>query len=46
MSAGSTELITGVGSTEQARSAGAGFAGTEAAGERRRRLGPRREREQ
>jgi hypothetical protein len=45
MSVGSTELITGVGSTERAGSVGAGFAGAEAGRERRRRLCRRRERE-
>jgi len=45
MSVGSTELITGVGSTEPADSAGAGSAGAGAERERMRRLGPRGERE-
>jgi len=44
MSAGSTELITGVGSTEPAGSAGVGFADAAANEERRRRLCRRRER--
>jgi hypothetical protein len=43
-SVGSTELITGVGSTEPAGSGGTGFAGAGAETERRRRLGRRRER--
>jgi hypothetical protein len=38
MSVGSTELVTGVGSTEPAVSGGAGFAGAGAGTERRRRL--------
>jgi hypothetical protein len=44
MSVDSTELITGVGSTEPAESAGGGLAGAEPGGERRRRLGHRPER--
>jgi hypothetical protein len=44
MSVGLTELITGVGSTEPARSAGVGFADAGAGQERRRRLCRRRER--
>jgi hypothetical protein len=44
MSVGSTELITGVGSTEPVKSAGVGFADAGAGTERRRRLGRRRER--
>ena len=35
MSMGSTKLLTGVGSTEPAGSAGAGFAGVEGGNERR-----------
>jgi acetylglutamate kinase len=46
MSVGSTELITGVGLTAPAKSAGAGLAGVEAGAERRRQLGCRRERTQ
>jgi hypothetical protein len=46
MSVGLTELITGVGSTEPAKSGGAGFADAGADKERRRRLCRRREREQ
>ena len=38
MSVGPTELITGVGSPEPARSAGAGLAGAVEGKERRRRL--------
>jgi hypothetical protein len=44
MSVGSTELITGVGSTEAAMSAGVGLADAGADTERRRRLCRRRER--
>jgi hypothetical protein len=45
MSVGSTELITGVGSTEPDMSAGVGLADAEADTERRRRLCRLRERE-
>jgi hypothetical protein len=45
MSVGLTELITGVGSTEPASSAGDGLADAGASTERRRRLCGRRERE-
>ena len=44
MSVGSTEFITGVGSTEPAMSVGVGSADAGADKERRRRLGRRRER--
>jgi hypothetical protein len=44
MSVGSTELITGVGLTEPASSAGVGLADAGADTERRRRLGRRRDR--
>jgi hypothetical protein len=44
MSAGSTELKPGVGSTEPGRSGAVGFADGEAGTERRRRLCRRRER--
>ena len=44
MSVASTELITGVGSTEPAMSAGVGFADAGADEERRRRLRRRQER--
>jgi hypothetical protein len=44
MSVGSTELTTGVGSTEPAMSGGADFAGAGAYTERRRRRWRRRER--
>jgi len=44
MSVGSTELTTGVGSTEPASSAGVGLADAGAGKERRRRLCRRRER--
>ena len=44
MSVGSTELTTGVGSPEPAKSEGVGFADAGADEERRRRLGRRRER--
>jgi hypothetical protein len=44
MSVGSTELITGVGSTEPALSGGVGFAGAGADNERRHRLRRCRER--
>jgi hypothetical protein len=45
MSVGSTELITGVGSTEPAWREGAGLAGAGTGEELRRRLRRRRERE-
>jgi hypothetical protein len=44
MSVGWTELIVGIGSTEAAGSAGAGFAGVGAREQRRRRSCRRRER--